>query len=180
MRRCEQRRKRDRRRREDPDADGGTNCGRAADLYRSTASAYAASHHTSDRSTIYSASVAVSWRSSSSDDALMCLCPLPWSDRGERVLEVLSHRPWSASSCASGDAAGCRARSGLSHRVRTRPRGENPRKHRDCIFLTMNIQHGARCRSPTVTRKKYSGSEGVPKKKKLKPLSCTHKHGGAA
>ena len=46
----------------DPDVDGGTNCGRAADLYRSTASAHTASYHASYRVTISSVSVADSGR----------------------------------------------------------------------------------------------------------------------
>ena len=67
-----------------------TNCGRAADLYRSTASTYASSHHASCRVTISSVLVAnsgssntaghdsqgVQSSSSASDDLLVCLCPL--------------------------------------------------------------------------------------------------------
>ena len=41
----------------DPDADGGESCGRAADFYRSTDYANAASHHTSCWPTITSVSV---------------------------------------------------------------------------------------------------------------------------
>ena len=41
----------------DPDAESGTNCGRAPHFYRSADSTYAASHQTSCRPTISSVSV---------------------------------------------------------------------------------------------------------------------------
>ena len=68
---------------------------RTADVphHCSKASAFAASHRAGCRVTISSASaqtvdvpvpqVMTQLSSSASDDPLMCLCPLPWSDRGE-------------------------------------------------------------------------------------------------
>ena len=143
VRRRERRRRRDRRCRRDrpslaadPDADGGTNCGRAAGSYRSTTSAHAASHHTNgqkkkgqrDPHRPYPAPQLQTVMTQEMSKQvpvpgmtqLVCLCPL----------QCCRSRRESRRFCSSTDRGKCpvsapsammqegRARSGLSHRVR--------------------------------------------------------------